>query len=161
MTLSTLLAGASPRQCPQWPGWPPGLRRLFFLLLPRRRCSPAKPSEEGGLEEVTEFCSRSANFRSSSAICFWASRRPCSFSSSSSRNLSLSRFRRSFSRSSFRHSCAGGLAGVDERCRRIEALKHLHCQVWDQRSRSNPNIPDNFRAAPRELLRRAFARIAG
>jgi hypothetical protein len=152
ITLSTRLSGASPRQCPRCPGWPPGLRALFFLLLPRSRCSPASPSDEGGFDEVTEFCSRIASFRSrseicfsASAICFSASRRRCSLPRNSSRNRSISRLRRSFSRSSFRHSGASGFTGGDERCRRFEALKHLHCQVLPQRSRSNSNISDVFR----------------
>ena len=34
------------------------------------RCSPASPSDEGGLDEVTEFCSRRPSCRSRSAICF-------------------------------------------------------------------------------------------
>src|ERR1039457_6458662 len=55
------------------PGWPPGLRPLFFLGELRRRCAPARPSEEGGLEELVEFFLRVASCRSRSAICFWAS----------------------------------------------------------------------------------------
>jgi hypothetical protein len=56
----------------RWPGWPPAFRRLF-LRRPRERGSPASPSDEGGLEEFVEFCSRRASWRSKSAICFSAS----------------------------------------------------------------------------------------
>jgi hypothetical protein len=106
---STRLNGASPRQCPSCPGCPPGLRRLFLRRLPRSRCSPAIPSEEGGLDDVVEFCCRSASLRSRSAICFSASAIFLSRSISSSRSLSISRIKRSFSRS----RCSG-LTG---RCR--------------------------------------------
>ena len=68
-TWLTLSAGTKDRCAPWWPGCPPGLRRLF-LRRARRRCSPANPSEDGGLEELVEFCLRSANCRSKSAICF-------------------------------------------------------------------------------------------
>jgi hypothetical protein len=35
-----------------------GLAPAFFRRLPRGRCSPAIPSEDGGLDEVGEFCCR-------------------------------------------------------------------------------------------------------
>ena len=54
--------------CPMCPGWPPGLRPLFFRGEQRRRCLPSNPSEEGGLEEVVEFRLRTASWRSKSAI---------------------------------------------------------------------------------------------
>jgi hypothetical protein len=72
------------RQWPGWPGWPPGLRRLF-LRRPRSRWRPAKPSDDGGFEDVVEFCWRSASCRSKSAICFLAS-----FNSRRSRSTSAS-----------------------------------------------------------------------
>ncbi len=59
------------------------------------------PSEEGGFDDVTEFCSRKASLRSRSAICFSASSSFLSRSIRSCRNLSLSRLRRSISRSGF------------------------------------------------------------
>ena len=38
------------------------LTPTLSFFMPRGRCSPASPSEEGGFDEVTEFCSRTANF---------------------------------------------------------------------------------------------------
>ena len=143
--------GASPRQCPRWPGCHPAYAGSCFSCCRAAVARPASPSEDGGFEEVTEFCRRSPSFRSrsatcfsASAICFSASRSRCSFSRSCSRSISLSRLRRSFSRSSFRHSGVGGFAGDGERCRRFEALKHLHCQVLHQRSRPELNIFGDF-----------------
>jgi hypothetical protein len=49
------------------------LRPLFFRGEQRRRCVPAKPSEEGGLEELVEFFLRVVSWRCRSAICFSAS----------------------------------------------------------------------------------------
>src|SRR2546421_424812 len=40
---STLVMGTRGRCAPQWPGWPPTFRRLFFRR-PRSRRSPASPS---------------------------------------------------------------------------------------------------------------------
>ena len=52
--------------------------------LPLGRCSPANPSEDGGFDEVVEFCSRNASLRSScssrtpdSALCVVVSRKLC------------------------------------------------------------------------------------
>src|SRR6516164_9025765 len=66
---STLSLGTKGRCAPRCPGCPPGLRRLF-LCRPRWRGAPANPSEEGGLEELLEFCFRNASCRSRSTICF-------------------------------------------------------------------------------------------
>jgi hypothetical protein len=82
---------------------------------------------DGGFDEVTEFCSRKASFRSRSAICF-----------------SASELRRSFSRSSGRCSVCNGFAPSDERCLLLAALKHIHCQVFQQRSRSNVKDSSRF-----------------
>ena len=119
--------------------------------MPRGRCSPASPSEEGGFDEVTEFCSRTANFRSRSAICFSASKICFSASSSflsrsisSCRNLSFSRLNRSTSRSSFSGSDRSGFTRCDERCLRFDALKHLHCQVFQQSTRPKVKILRGF-----------------
>src|SRR5664280_1603175 len=68
----TLATGTSGRWCPGCPGWPPGFR-LLLLFRPRGLCSPANPSEEGGLEELVEFFFRPASCRSKSAICFSSS----------------------------------------------------------------------------------------
>src|SRR5437588_4122889 len=100
---STSAVGIRGRWCPGCPSWPPGLRWLLCLR-PRGLCSPAKPSEEGGLEELVEFRLRSASCRSKSAICFscsliffWAS--ASSFSSSAMRSLRFWSFSRSRSNS--------------------------------------------------------------
>ena len=108
------------------------MRRLFFPRLPLGRCSPANPSEDGGFEDVVEFCSRNASFRSSSKIFL-------SRSISSCRSLSTSRLRRSFSRS----SCSG-FNGSSSRGWRCDALKHIHCQVFQAISRSKPKILKDF-----------------
>jgi hypothetical protein len=65
------------------------LRRLFTRR-PRTRCWPARPSDDGGLEVVVEFCCRSASCRSRSAIRF-------SCSASCLRSRSFSCFSRSIS----------------------------------------------------------------
>ena len=91
-----------------------------------------------------EFCSRNASFRSSSAIFL-------SRSISSCRSLSTSRLRRSFSRS----SCSG-FNGSSSRVWRRDALKHIHCQVFQPISRSKHKILKDFcdtTFAGRELLR--------
>jgi hypothetical protein len=103
----------------------PGLRRLFSPRLPLGRCSPANPSEDGGFEDLVEFCSRNASFRSSSKIFL-------SRSTSSCRSLSTSRLRRSSSRS----SCSG-FNGSSSRGWRYGAPKHIHCQVFQAISRSS------------------------
>ncbi len=108
------------------------LAPAFFLRLPLGRCSPANPSEEGGFEDVVEFCRRNASFRSSSKIFL-------SRSISSCRSLSTSRLRRSFSRS----SCFG-FTGSSWRGWRCVALKHIHCQVFQAISRSKPKILKDF-----------------
>ena len=105
-TLSTRSPGTNGRFRPSCPSCPPGLRLLFFLL-PRCRGEPDNPSEEGGLDDVVEFCnriascrSRSAIFFSASAICFSASANCRSRSANCSRNLSNSRSSRSLRRRS-------------------------------------------------------------
>src|ERR1019366_2738684 len=107
-----------------------------FFFRPRSRCDPANPSDDGGLEEVVEFCCRRPSLRSRSAICFSASLSCRFFSISSSRNLSLSRLSRSISRSTFRWFSAGGIDGRW----RCEAPKHLHCQVFQAKARSKLQI---------------------
>lgn len=52
--------------------WSPGFRQLLRRR-PPTRCRPARPSEAGGFDVVVEFWLRSANWRSRSAICFFAS----------------------------------------------------------------------------------------
>src|ERR1019366_8580243 len=107
-----------------------------FFFRPRSRCDPANPSDDGGLEEVVEFCCRRPSLRSRSAICFSASLSCRFFSISSSRNLSLSRLSRSISRSTFRWFSAGGIDGRW----RCEAPKHLHCQVFHTKARPKSQI---------------------
>jgi len=100
------------------------LTETLTLFLPLGRCSPARPSDDGGFDDVTEFCSRKANFRSKSAICFSASAKCFSASDSflsrwisSCRRLSFSRLRRSFSRSSGRCSdCSGFARATNDGC---------------------------------------------
>jgi len=53
---------------------------------------PARPSEEGGLEELVEFFWRAASCRSRSAICFSASAICRSRSATCSRSFSISRY---------------------------------------------------------------------
>jgi hypothetical protein len=87
--------------------------------------------------------SRSAICFSPSEICRSASASFLSRSINSCRKRSFSRLRRSFSRS----SCPRSLCGVgaeDERCWRFETLKHPHCQVFQQRSRSKVNFLQGF-----------------
>src|ERR1019366_8877259 len=125
-----------------------------FFFRPRSRCDPANPSDDGGLEEVVEFCCRRPSLRSRSAICFSASLSCRFFSISSSRNLSLSRLSRSISRSTFRWFSAGGIDGRW----RCEAPKHLHCQVFQAKARSKlqilKDLCDATFAGP-ELLRKS------
>lgn len=66
---STRSTGTSSRWCPGCPGCPPALRRLFTRR-PRSRGRLTRPSEDGGLDVVVEFCCRSASCRSRSAIRF-------------------------------------------------------------------------------------------
>jgi hypothetical protein len=82
------------------PGCAPGLRPLFFRGEQRRRCVPARPSEEGGLEEWVEFFLRAASCRSRSAICFSASAIRRSRSDTWSRSFSISHCCRSTCRCS-------------------------------------------------------------
>jgi hypothetical protein len=105
-TVSTRSTGTNGRFRPSCPSCPPGLRLLLFFL-PRCRGEPANPSDDGGLDDVVEFCnriascrSRSAIFFSASTICFSASANCRSRSANCSRNLSNSRSSRSFRRRS-------------------------------------------------------------
>src|SRR5271169_1356858 len=78
------------------PGWPPGLRPLFLRGEQRRRCLPAKPSEEGGLEELVELRLRAASWRSKSTKRLSLSTMTLSLSPSSSRDSSTCRCNCSF-----------------------------------------------------------------
>ena len=111
------------------------------------------------MDEVVEFCRRNASFRSSSAICFSASAIFLSRSISSCRSLSISRLKRSFSRS----SCSD-FTGCSRRGWRCDALKHIHFQVFQLISRSKPKILKDFCKATfagPELLRRITLDRAG
>src|SRR5439155_14898614 len=122
------------RWCPGCPGWPPGFRWLLCLR-PRGLCSPAKPSEEGGLEEFVEFLLRRASCRSRSVICFscsaiffWASANSFSFSwtcfsSSAIRSLRFLNF--SWSRSNSRRKKFRS----EEHTSELQSRGHLVCRL--------------------------------
>src|ERR1019366_5836039 len=140
--------GTNGRGCPGCPGWAPGLR-LLLCLRPRGLCSPASPSEEGGLEELVEFFFRPASCRSRSAICFSASAICfsrsaiccsrsaicCSRSATLRRSPSFSRSSRSFSRCSCSRlgwlECRWPFAAASGWFARRAALALIHHKVND------------------------------
>jgi len=65
----TRSAATSSRQRPRWPGWPPGFRRPFFLLLPRCRCSPPVHLRKVAWMRCRVFAA-AAQLTLQSAICF-------------------------------------------------------------------------------------------